>query len=111
MTTIDNINVFATREEAEAELASRGGSYGFGEVLFDGEYSRATLAAMFRGDIIDEADMDAEIDRRAAEETEIFGDSRPRSELRAQIERHNARLQAMIEAAPAKAVQAWRVCI
>lgn len=120
MTKIDNINTFATREEAEAELARReraAGLIGFGEILDEGEMSRDKVASVYGPMIVADEDMEAAIDKYLADNVwdELFGAAnnpvqRPtRDEARERIKANNARYRELIAAAPAEAKHAWTV--
>lgn len=122
MTKIDNINTFATREEAEAELARReraAGLIGFGEVLDEGQMGRAEVESAYASKIVSDEDMEAAIDKYLADNLwdKLFGAAnnpvpRPtREEARERILAHNARYRELIDAAPAEATHVWRVCI
>lgn len=121
MTKIDNINTFATREEAEAELARReraAGLIGFGEILDEGEMGRAEVESVYGPMIVADEDMEAAIDKYCADNIwdELFGAAanpvqRPtRDEARARIMDNNARYRELIAAAPAETTHVWRVC-
>ena len=120
MTKIDNINTFATAEEAWAELERReraAGIIGCGEVVDEGEMGRAEVESVYGPKIVADEDMEAAIDKYCADNIwdELLGAAnnpvqRPtREEARARIMANNARYRELIAAAPAEAKHAWTV--
>lgn len=122
MEQIDNINTFATCEEAEAELLRREkriGCIGIGEVLDEGQPSKATTERVYGPMIVADNDMESAIDAYCADNIwdDLFGAAnnpveRPtREEARATILARNARYREIIDSAPVEATHVWRVCI
>lgn len=121
MEQIDNINTFATREEAEAELRRRerkAGLIGAGEVLDEGQPGKAEAERVYGPRIVADEDMESAIDAYCAENVwdKLYGAANPvkpptREEARAAILVRNARYRELIDSAPAEATHVWRVCI